>query len=67
MRVARPAVPEYGWGESMIRPEDLMTPALAQLPSDQAAWRAVLDRDRRLDGSFVYAVRTTGVGDGGEE
>jgi AraC family transcriptional regulator of adaptative response/methylated-DNA-[protein]-cysteine methyltransferase len=60
-RVARPAVPEYGWGESMIRPEDLMTPALAQLPADQAAWRAVLDRDRSLDGSFVYAVRTTGV------
>lgn len=25
------------------------------------AWRAVVARDRTLDGSFVYAVRTTGV------
>lgn len=25
------------------------------------AWRAVEDRDRRFDGAFVYAVRTTGV------
>jgi len=29
--------------------------------SDDRAWRAVLQRDARLDGAFVYAVRTTGV------
>ena len=38
----------------MASPRDLL------LPPD-AAWRAVLGRDRSLDGSFVYAVRTTGV------
>ncbi len=30
-------------------------------PSDAQAWRAVQQRDERLDGRFVYAVRTTGV------
>jgi AraC family transcriptional regulator of adaptative response/methylated-DNA-[protein]-cysteine methyltransferase len=30
-------------------------------PSPDAAWRAVLTRDRALDAAFVYAVRTTGV------
>lgn len=30
-------------------------------PSDEAAWAAVEARDRRFDGAFVYAVRTTGV------
>jgi len=29
--------------------------------SEQEAWDAVLRRDRALDGSFVYAVRSTGV------
>ena len=29
--------------------------------NDAARWRAVLDRDRRFDGAFVFAVRTTGV------
>src|SRR5881628_1125553 len=29
--------------------------------SDAARWRAVLARDRRGDGRFVYAVRSTGV------
>lgn len=29
--------------------------------SESDAWRAVEQRDRRRDGSFVYAVRTTGV------
>jgi AraC family transcriptional regulator of adaptative response/methylated-DNA-[protein]-cysteine methyltransferase len=28
---------------------------------DAAAWRAVVNRDERLDGSFVYAVASTGV------
>src|SRR2546425_381767 len=28
---------------------------------DDARWRAVLARDRRADGQFVYAVRSTGV------
>lgn len=30
-------------------------------PIDARRWRAVLDRDRRADGTFVYAVRSTGV------
>lgn len=29
--------------------------------SDDRAWRAVVQRDRRFDGVFVYAVRSTGV------
>jgi len=29
--------------------------------AEAARWRAVLDRDRRWDGRFVFAVRTTGV------
>jgi AraC family transcriptional regulator of adaptative response/methylated-DNA-[protein]-cysteine methyltransferase len=29
--------------------------------SDTARWQAVATRDRRADGAFVYAVRTTGV------
>src|SRR5512143_1421630 len=29
--------------------------------NDAARWQAVLDRDRRYDGTFVFAVRTTGV------
>jgi AraC family transcriptional regulator, regulatory protein of adaptative response / methylated-DNA-[protein]-cysteine methyltransferase len=30
-------------------------------PTEADAWSAVRARDRRLDGAFVYAVRTTGV------
>lgn len=30
-------------------------------PNDAQAWQAVLARDRRFDGMFVYAVRSTGV------
>jgi len=29
--------------------------------SDERRWRAVLSRDRRYDGAFVYAVRSTGI------
>lgn len=29
--------------------------------NDERLWRAVLDRDRGLDGAFVYGVRTTGI------
>src|ERR1700752_5286817 len=32
-----------------------------QAKQDHTRWRAVLDRDGRADGSFVYAVRSTGV------
>lgn len=35
--------------------------ALLPFTDLDAAWRAVLARDRSLDGRFVYAVRTTGV------
>ncbi|MFL1875582.1 Ada metal-binding domain-containing protein, partial [Hansschlegelia beijingensis] len=31
------------------------------LTEDDPRWRAVAARDRRQDGAFVYAVRTTGV------
>jgi AraC family transcriptional regulator of adaptative response/methylated-DNA-[protein]-cysteine methyltransferase len=30
-------------------------------PNDAQAWQAVLGRDRRFDGMFVYAVKSTGV------
>ena len=40
------------------KPPTIPTP----LPrSDEARWRAVLDRDTACDGAFVYAVRSTGV------
>lgn len=32
-----------------------------QTPDENNAWLAVLERDRRYDGLFVYAVRSTGV------
>lgn len=30
-------------------------------PDDESNWRAVMARDRRADGAFVYAVRSTGI------
>ncbi len=40
----------------------LKPPATTRTASDEARlWRAVLERDAREDGRFVYAVRTTGV------
>lgn len=33
----------------------------SEQPSNTQAWQAVLARDRRYDGMFVYAVRSTGV------
>ncbi|HEX6536969.1 MAG TPA: bifunctional DNA-binding transcriptional regulator/O6-methylguanine-DNA methyltransferase Ada [Gemmatimonadaceae bacterium] len=44
-------------------PPPLPSPAAAReqaIPFDQA-WEAVVSRDRRSDGAFVFAVRTTGV------
>ena len=39
-----------------------MTYAMNSIPSaDESRWAAVLARDARADGAFVYAVRTTGV------
>jgi len=38
----------------------LPQPSAAQ-SDDGCRWQAVLDRDRRQDGAFVYAVRSTGV------
>lgn len=39
-----------------------MTHAMNSIPSpDESRWAAVLARDARADGAFVYAVRTTGV------
>ncbi|MGE5244748.1 MAG: bifunctional DNA-binding transcriptional regulator/O6-methylguanine-DNA methyltransferase Ada [Betaproteobacteria bacterium] len=34
---------------------------LTSNPADAARWLAVLSRDRRADGQFVYAVRSTGI------
>jgi AraC family transcriptional regulator of adaptative response/methylated-DNA-[protein]-cysteine methyltransferase len=39
----------------------LETRTLSALPSDTEAWRAVLARDTRYDGRFVYAVRSTRI------
>ncbi len=36
-------------------------PRIDATPSDQSRWAAVLARDVRTDGSFVYCVTTTGV------
>lgn len=41
-----------------------MQQAIAQsteLPDEAVCWQAVLERDRAYDGTFVYAVRTTGI------
>jgi AraC family transcriptional regulator of adaptative response/methylated-DNA-[protein]-cysteine methyltransferase len=39
-----------------------MTHAMSTMPRpDETCWEAVLARDARADGAFVYAVRTTGV------
>ncbi len=38
----------------------LVTPKTKH-PQSNEAWQAVLERDRRYDGLFVYAVRSTGV------
>jgi AraC family transcriptional regulator, regulatory protein of adaptative response / methylated-DNA-[protein]-cysteine methyltransferase len=35
--------------------------ATPDVPLGERAWQAVVDRDRRFDGVFVYAVRTTGI------
>ncbi len=52
----------------MLKPGAATTPPAGHRPagrcraSDEARlWRAVLERDAREDGRFVYAVRTTGV------
>lgn len=46
--------------QSSVSPAPARNPAL-QKPSDDAQWSAVLRRDRSADGSFVYAVVTTGI------
>lgn len=38
-----------------------VTTSSDQPVSDNRAWRAVVQRDKRFDGEFVYAVRSTGV------
>lgn len=42
----------------MTSPRDLRAPCYL---SDEDRWRAVVARDPRADGAFLYAVRTTGV------
>src|SRR5437764_6950479 len=36
-------------------------PYLAHMIDTNTAWQAVLERDRRFDGKFVFAVRSTGI------
>ena len=39
----------------------MMTHAVSTNPADDKLWQAVLARDARGDGRFVYAVRSTGI------
>src|SRR5262245_4154844 len=43
----------------MMKPQG--RPEGAPLATEAERWRAVVERDPRLDGTFVFAVRTTGV------
>jgi AraC family transcriptional regulator, regulatory protein of adaptative response / methylated-DNA-[protein]-cysteine methyltransferase len=38
-----------------------LVPEKVPTPEQNSAWQAVLERDRRYDGLFVYAVRSTGI------
>jgi AraC family transcriptional regulator of adaptative response/methylated-DNA-[protein]-cysteine methyltransferase len=57
-RIARAGPLEHTAG--MI-PMTLSTSVQPQPQHELAQWRAVLNRDRQADGSFVYAVRSTGI------
>src|SRR5438046_340527 len=49
-------------GGAGVRYVHSVTSAALHSPlSPDRQWRAVLDRDRRYDGTFVYAVRSTGI------
>jgi AraC family transcriptional regulator, regulatory protein of adaptative response / methylated-DNA-[protein]-cysteine methyltransferase len=39
----------------------MTTPRHSESSDDPARWTAVLDRDRRADGGFVYGVQSTGI------
>ena len=39
----------------------LTSSVVAKLPDAETCWNAVVDRDRRFDGRFVFAVSSTGV------
>jgi AraC family transcriptional regulator of adaptative response/methylated-DNA-[protein]-cysteine methyltransferase len=45
----------------MIDPMTTASRTPAPVVDDESRWSAVVHRDRRADGAFVYAVRTTGV------
>jgi AraC family transcriptional regulator of adaptative response/methylated-DNA-[protein]-cysteine methyltransferase len=47
--------------ENMARKPAEPIDGVFQGGSEDVRWRAVLERDRRADGSFVYAVQSTGV------
>ncbi|MDE3128272.1 MAG: bifunctional transcriptional activator/DNA repair enzyme protein Ada, partial [Gemmatimonadota bacterium] len=44
-----------------MTPRRSPVPPSRALPPDGEAWRAVLDRDARYDGRFVYGVTSTGI------
>jgi AraC family transcriptional regulator of adaptative response/methylated-DNA-[protein]-cysteine methyltransferase len=44
-----------------IQSDSYLVPKKPQTPEENNAWQAVLERDRRYDGLFVYAVRSTGI------
>jgi AraC family transcriptional regulator of adaptative response/methylated-DNA-[protein]-cysteine methyltransferase len=47
----------------LVQPQSdfYLVPKKPQAPEENNAWQAVLERDRRYDGLFVYAVRSTGI------
>src|SRR5207248_6090001 len=62
-RMAAARAPSLGSTSSNLE-EDRMLPfqmARVQMPDDETAWSAVLERDALSDGQFVYAVSSTGV------
>jgi AraC family transcriptional regulator of adaptative response/methylated-DNA-[protein]-cysteine methyltransferase len=44
-------------GRQLFRAVDL----IPRVPDEDGCWQAVLARDAARDGTFVYAVRSTGV------
>lgn len=55
---ALPSSPEYGyWRTNKLLPALKMNPTL----TDEQLWQAVVSKDARFDGQFVFAVSSTGV------
>ncbi|WP_239025151.1 bifunctional DNA-binding transcriptional regulator/O6-methylguanine-DNA methyltransferase Ada [Rhodoligotrophos defluvii] len=46
---------------TLIEPFETQAPSMTHPTEQDPRWQAVVDRDARSDGQFVYAVKTTGV------